>query len=852
MADANPVTISEPGIAVPLAPAPSRMRMPLHFAYFLLFGIAMVSALWQHAHPVLTIVLAVALIPSAFLPYVPSRVLHEELRAYLQIVVITAALAWAIFRLYHSVPTDKLLVEMICILGMSLAFTMRPVEYGYMLLISVLLLVYGALLPRTMYLVILPPAFLLLMAIVYKSRLCALAGEGPDLLFNSSLRRNFLTVSIHLCLIVPLWIYFYSILPTERKPGKGIFVVSFTNDNDLYVPPQFANWLSSEKIKLSGDDVFNSYYSIPGSRPSSIGKSGPPVSSGDKSPSMDSSGSGAGTPGDEMVFRAKSPVKLYWVGNIYDVYDGLLWSQSKTLRTQNLKWETDILRYTKRVEQNVVIEKWISPVLYAGYRASYYSINFPLASMTTRTFFNERFYDNRPYPKLPFQYMVTSELVNVEFLEKTKKPLNLWNEKLKPEHYWALPPKKISPRLKKLTAELTAKCPDDYSKALAIRDYLRNNFAYQQFAQKPPKDKEAADYFVFDLKKGHCEYFASAMCVMARLCKLPARVVTGFSPGNYNALNGLFEIHEYHAHAWTQIFCEKKGWLTIDPTPPGEIISRTTPIGIGSMHDPFGDEWKVSPPELAESTLKALRSDDTEDSPLSSGTASAANETPPLLTRIFISVAMAPEKIGGALDKAREDISGGKSKPKGKNAFSFKEMFKSIKANIQIIASKIVAGWKAFIGWILTLGGKIFLCLFFTAILFSFKIPDIYVKIRNKLIIRTCQRKLADAERLKRNSPDENVRLCYGLSRKALSAAGWPRCNNMELFDYGATLNKIDHAFCNNVLVLYYIYTKTIYSTEPASRDEGDTAVERARSIMSFIVAYTREHGKDKSRKRLK
>ena len=852
MADINQVPLHDLA-ANPALPDSSRLRMPLHFAYFLLFGIAMLSALWQHAHPLLTIILAAALIPAAFLTYVPSRILHDDLRVYLQIVVITAALAWAMVRLYHKVPTDKLLVEMICILGMSLSFTMRPVEYGYMLLISVLLLVYGALLPRTMYLVILLPGFLLLMTIVYKSRLSALAGEGADLIFNSSIRKNFLTIFIHLCLIAPLWIYFYSILPTERKTGKGIFVVSFANDNELYVPPQFANWFNSEQVKLSGEEPFDSRLVIPGARPQSRGKSGPPVASGDKSPSMDSSGSGsgAGAPGDEMIFRAKSPVKLYWVGNIYDSYDGLLWTQSKPFKKQRLKWDTDILRYTKRVEQNVVIEKWISPVLYAGYRASYYSISFPASSVTNRTFFNERLLENQPYPKVPFSYTVTSELMNVEFLEKTRKPLTLWSETLQPEHYLKLPPKKISERLKKLANDLTLKCSDNYEKTLVLRDYLRSHFAYQQFAVKPPKGKEAADYFIFELKRGHCEYFASAMCVLARLCGVPARVVTGFSPGNYNALNGLFEVHEYHAHAWTQVFCDKKGWLTIDPTPPGEIISKTTPLGLGSLHDPFGDEWKVTPPELAESTLKALRSDDADDA-FASTEKNAGNATPPLLTRIFISVAMAPEKIGGALDKAREDLSGGKGKPKDKNTFSFKEMFSSIKSNLQTIAQKIIGGWKAFVKWILSDGGKIFLCMLFSAILLSFKIPEWYRKIRNKFTIKSCIRKLADTEKLKKTAPDENVKLCYKISRKALSSAGWPRLQNMDLFDYGATLNNVDQAFCNNILVLYYIYTKTIYSSEPATFQEAETALERTRSIMSFIVSHTKEHRKNTERAQLK
>ena len=45
----------------------------------------------------------------------------------------------------------------------------------------------------------------------------------------------------------------------------------------------------------------------------------------------------------------------------------------------------------------------------------------------------------------------------------------------------------------------------------------------------------------------------------------------------------------------------------MDATPPGEIQSRTTPLGIGQLRDPFGDEWRVTPPELTSHTLNTLR-----------------------------------------------------------------------------------------------------------------------------------------------------------------------------------------------------------------------------------------------------
>lgn len=181
-----------------------------------------------------------------------------------------------------------------------------------------------------------------------------------------------------------------------------------------------------------------------------------------------------------------------------------------------------------------------------------------------------------------------------------------WKETASPNYFTQLPIKKISSRLINKVKELTINHKSDLAKATALRDYLRNNFTYAQFSSSIPKGKEGADYFIFELKTGHCEYFAQTLAVMARIAGMPSRVVTGFSPGNFNTLTGLFEVHEYHAHAWTQIYIPQYGWLTFDATPPSNLRLKTLPAAIGQFRDPFGDEWKVLVPELTEHNLKLL------------------------------------------------------------------------------------------------------------------------------------------------------------------------------------------------------------------------------------------------------
>lgn len=75
---------------------------------------------------------------------------------------------------------------------------------------------------------------------------------------------------------------------------------------------------------------------------------------------------------------------------------------------------------------------------------------------------------------------------------------------------------------------------------------------------------------------GHCELFAGSFVLLARAAGLPARMVTGFRGGTWNAYSNNFTIRNSDAHAWCEVFDAASGaWLRVDPTPgnatgPGE------------------------------------------------------------------------------------------------------------------------------------------------------------------------------------------------------------------------------------------------------------------------------------------
>lgn len=71
---------------------------------------------------------------------------------------------------------------------------------------------------------------------------------------------------------------------------------------------------------------------------------------------------------------------------------------------------------------------------------------------------------------------------------------------------------------------------------------------------------------------GHCELFAGSLVLLARTAGLPARVVTGFRGGTWNAYSDNFSIRNSDAHAWCEVYDAAAGsWLRVDPT-PGAVV----------------------------------------------------------------------------------------------------------------------------------------------------------------------------------------------------------------------------------------------------------------------------------------
>ncbi len=124
-------------------------------------------------------------------------------------------------------------------------------------------------------------------------------------------------------------------------------------------------------------------------------------------------------------------------------------------------------------------------------------------------------------------------------------------------------------RVRDLARFITKDATNNYDKAKAIETWLKTTLGYT-LQQESPGDIEPVEYFLFDRQKGHCEYFSSAMAVMARSVGVPVRNVNGFSGGEWNEYSEYIAVRAGDAHSWVEVYFDGQGWVTFDPTPAGE------------------------------------------------------------------------------------------------------------------------------------------------------------------------------------------------------------------------------------------------------------------------------------------
>jgi transglutaminase-like putative cysteine protease len=142
------------------------------------------------------------------------------------------------------------------------------------------------------------------------------------------------------------------------------------------------------------------------------------------------------------------------------------------------------------------------------------------------------------------------------------------------ERYLALP-ETVTDRVVLLAQEVVSNQPTQYDKAKAIETFLRS-YPYSLELPAPPIDRDIADYFLFDLQMGYCDYYATSMVVLARAVGLPARMVVGYVGGQYESETNRYLVTEADAHSWVEVYFHGFGWIPFEPTAARSLIDDET------------------------------------------------------------------------------------------------------------------------------------------------------------------------------------------------------------------------------------------------------------------------------------
>jgi hypothetical protein len=144
-------------------------------------------------------------------------------------------------------------------------------------------------------------------------------------------------------------------------------------------------------------------------------------------------------------------------------------------------------------------------------------------------------------------------------------------------------------------------------KANKIEEHLQTNYSYSLEPWQVEQPQPLAT-FLFESKKGHCEYFASAMVIMLRTLGIPSRIVNGFRASEYNDIGGDYIIRGKDAHSWVEAHCWEHGWQTYDPTPASIQTTPQHPLftTINNYLDAFElfwGEWILGYDEVTQISL---------------------------------------------------------------------------------------------------------------------------------------------------------------------------------------------------------------------------------------------------------
>ncbi len=488
--------------------------------------------------------------------------------------------------------TRLLLAELLIQLQVLHSFDMpRRKDLGYSIVIGLILLGVAATLSQTLAFA---PVLLLFLAIAlptlvldYRSRL----GLEPLTVKKQQLKNkntsvfNFRFLVVNFLIIVSIGLAIFAILP--RFPGYGLRTFPVSSPIDV-------------KGDFNGRSIINPGYVRSGNnngQNSSNGDGTFQTASGDQkvddnfyygfNTKINQNLRGEMKP--KVVMRVRSQAEGFWRVLAFDRYTGKGWEISRNDKVKRLKRSP--FSYQTFLDRPVIIGKSKEIV-------QTYTIVSELPNLIPAMTYPKEIYFPTPIiavdtegglraPVALSEGLTYTVLSEVPYRDRTSlaKATNKYPDSIK-NYYLQVPPE-IADKVKQLTEEILAdynrqrvaqtekNLSSAYEKALYLAQYLKQNYTVPQNPFEIPllDDKEdLVEAFLFKNKGGNPDQFSTVLTVMLRSIGIPARLVAGFSPGDFNPFTGMYVVRNTDAYAMTEVYFPKYGWFAFDPIPNHPLI----------------------------------------------------------------------------------------------------------------------------------------------------------------------------------------------------------------------------------------------------------------------------------------
>lgn len=275
---------------------------------------------------------------------------------------------------------------------------------------------------------------------------------------------------------------------------------------------------------------------------------------------------------EAIVFTAIAPLEnfidgnYYWKARTYASYEDGVWSAGK-YEAETIEENTNVIEpSTTEVGSGEFIFVAAGELNYYYVPGCTFTIDHPARIL--EEFKNDPTMDVIAWkPLLPLNendtYRTTSYFLPLTYEEMEASGKN-YPTAIK-RMYLQLPDD-FSPRITQLSEAITAGLENNFTKVLAITDYLRTQYSYTAELESIPQNLDPVFWFIFEGKSGFCNYYASAEILMLRSIGIPARLAVGYAQGIEVERGKVFEIRDRDSHAWVEVYFPDIGWVTFEPT----------------------------------------------------------------------------------------------------------------------------------------------------------------------------------------------------------------------------------------------------------------------------------------------